>query len=226
MKDDGKSYPIVTFNQIIDTDLGLLQMINNKYHNTNTFYWSLLEAQAKLKLGLLYNRKHSNPLTVIAKDRDNIELLDEYYDQFMKEEYVAILKESIITRLYNAVKEFTLNSYVQVTIVCKNSLEENYLNKIDKDLSSKCSIVVDKNGYSSLLKDDKYSPVYIKNVEDSIPLLDKLKGRSIFIADYRFNFEDDERTKFINNYQEVLGAISNVRVYNIYDKEKDILEGV
>lgn len=226
MKNDGRSYPIVTFDQLIDIDFGLLQMINNKYNNKDTFYWSLLEAPAKLKLGLLYNRKHSNPLTVIAKDFENIELLNDYYNQFIEEEYAAILKESITTRFYNAIKGFTSDNSIIVTVVCKNAMEENYFKKIDKEFSDKCVIIVDKNEYKNIVKDEKYSPVYLKNIADILSIIDCLAHRTVFIADYRFNFENDERTKFIDNLQDIIGTFASVRVYNVYDKEKDILEGV
>lgn len=228
MRSDGKAYPIVTFDQIIDTDFGLLQMINNKYNDRNTFHWSLLEAYGKVKLGLLYNRKHPNPLTVIAKEYDNIELLDDYYNQFIEQEYPAILKESISTRLYIAFKGFIESSIKSIipTIVCKNKMEENYLNKIDKDLSSKCNIVVEEKGYRQLLKDDRYTTIYIKNIMSIDPFIEYLKGRTVFIADYRFNFQDDERIKLADPYHDIITSIAAVRVYNMYDKEKDILEGV
>lgn len=226
MTEDGKSYPIMTFDQIIDTEIGLIEVINEKYHDTKVFYWSLLEAPIRYKVGLLYNRKHPNPLTVIAKERDNIELMDDYYNQFMEEEYVAILKHSIATNLYKVVKAFDTSSSVFPLIICKNNMELNYLSKIDNSIVSKCTVVVaDEKGYKEYLEDPKYSAVYLKDIRDTVPILGQLEAKNIFVAGYRFNFRDDEKKLILNEFQILLQGMTKIKVYDRYNKE-DIIEGV
>ena len=162
MTDNGKSFPVFKFDQIIDTDIGLLKLIEDKYNDKSTFYWSLVEAPIKFKIGLLYDRKHPNPLTVIAKERDNIELLDDYYQQFMTEEYVYILKKSIVTNIYRAITKFVTVEGITPIIVCNSAMEENYLMKIDKDVFSKCTIIVTKDYGAGI--DDKSDIIYFKDV--------------------------------------------------------------
>ena len=130
MTDNGMTYPVLTFDQIIDIEFGLLDVIYEKYNDRETFYWALLEAPPKVKLGLLYNRLRPNPITVVAKDKDNKELMDDYYRQFMEEEYVAILKKSIVTGLYKLLQEFMVHDFISPTIICKSQIESTYLEKI------------------------------------------------------------------------------------------------
>ena len=87
MTTDGKLYPLIPFDLVIDTEVGLLQTIAKKYHNTDTFYESLLDAPVKYQIYLLNYRKRINPITAIAKERDNDELMDDYYRQFMEENH-------------------------------------------------------------------------------------------------------------------------------------------
>ena len=68
MTNDGKEFPIMKFEQVVDIEVGLLKLINDKYHDTDTFYWSIMEAPTKVQLWLLYDRKRKNPLTIMAKD--------------------------------------------------------------------------------------------------------------------------------------------------------------
>lgn len=225
MNENGKTYPILTFDQIVDTEFGLLEVIYKKYNDKNTFYWSLLEAPPKVKLGLLYNRLRPNPITVVAKDKDNKELMDDYYKQFMEEEYVAILKNSIVTGLYKFLIKIVSSGFIPPTIICKSNIESTYLEKIDSDIFKKCNIVVDTDGYTNIIKDKKYTSIYIKNIKDTIPILNDLETKNIFIAGYRYNFEDDERNHLINEYQVILSSIAKVNVYSMYNKE-DIIEGV
>ena len=222
MTEDGKSYPIFKFDQIVDTEIGLIKVIQDKYNDRNTFYWSLLEAPIKFKIGLLYDRKHPNPLTILAKDRDNIELLDEYYQQFMTEEYVYILKHSVVTNLYTLINEFVLVKGITPIIVCKNELEVNYLNKVNKEVFSKCEIVINES-YGKAI-DDRSDIIYLKDIREVLTMTNKVPYKNIYIASYRFNFEDDERTQLLETFAVLLQGYSKVTSYDPYN-EKDILRG-
>lgn len=225
MTDNGMTYPVLTFDQIIDTEFGLLDVIYEKYNDRNTFYWALLEAPPKVKLGLLYNRLRPNPITVVAKDKDNKELMDDYYKQFMEEEYVAILKKSIVTGLYKLLQEFMAQDFISPTIICNSQIEATYLGKINPEIPSKCSIIVDDKGFKNIIKDEKYTSIYVKNIRDTIPIINNLETRNIFVSGYRYNFEDDDRNHLINEYQVLLSSIAKVHVYSMYSKD-DIIEGV
>ena len=222
MTNDGKSYPVIKFDQIIDTEIGLIKLIQDKYNDRSTFYWSLLEAPIKYKIGLLYDRKHPNPLTVIAKERENIELMDDYYQQFMTEEYVYILKHSIVTNLYTLVQEFVSVKGITPIIVCSNDMEKNYLLKINKDVFSKCNIIVTDNFGNAISENSDV--VYIKDIRDTLKVLNKIEYKNIYVSTYRYNFEDDERTTILKDYGILLKGIVSVKGYEPYNP-KDIIRG-
>lgn len=221
MTTDGKLYPLIPFDLVIDTDVGLLQTIQKKYHNTDVFYESLLDAPLRYQMYLLYRRPRINPLTVIAKDRDNVELMNDYYDQFLKEEYVDILKNSIITRMFIVIMEGIYSGLICPTICCNSSLEKNYLLKRDKEVFSKCDIITDKT-FRSLI-DDQKDPIYIKNIDDLIPLIEKIKGKNIYIPRYRFNYEDTEKTKLKEAPFILASGLVRFVTFDVYNEDDMII---
>lgn len=221
MTNDGRSYPVFKFDQIIDTEIGLIKLIQDKYNDKNTFWWSLLEAPTKFKIGLLYDRKHPNPLTVIAKESDNIELLDDYYQQFMTEEYVYILKHSLATNIYSLIVEMKDIKGADPIIVCKNELEANYLRKINNAFKE-LNVIVTEN-FGSTIKDDS-DIIYLKDIRESLPILDKIQYKNLYISSYRYNFIDDERTTLPNEYMVIMQGLVKVKTYAPY-QEKDIVRG-
>lgn len=222
MTKDGRLYPVFKFEDIIDTEIGLIKLIHDRYADESTFYYSLLDAPIKFKIGLLYDRTHPNPLTVIAQDRDNIELLDDYYQQFMTEEYVYILKHAIVTNLYTLIINCTKTEGVTPIIVCSNDMEKNYLLKINNEVFKKCEIIITDNFGSAI--GDRSDSIYIKNIRNTLPILNKIAGKNVYISSYRYNFEDDERTKILSKYSEVLNGIMKINKYDPYN-EKDIMRG-
>ena len=223
MTDDGKDYPIFKFDQIVDIEVGLLKLINDRYHDTNTFYWSIMDAPTKVQLWLLYNRTRKNPLTVVAKDRDNKELMDSYYEEFLEKEYVYILKNSIVTNLYNAIKTFIGIKGITPMIVCKNTMEANYLKKIDNETFSKCTII-EESDYAKAITSIN-DVIYLKSIDEIIPILAKTQYKNIYLAGYRYNFEDDNKEFILHDYAILTSGLERVKVYDPYN-ESDMIKGV
>ena len=223
MTNDGKEFPIITFDQIVDTEIGLIKLINDRYHNTDTFYWSLIEAPTKVILWLLYNRRRKNPLTVIAKERDNKELMDSYYDEFMEKEYVYILKNSIVTNLYDMTKVFVETKGVKPYIYCKNDMEANYLTKIDKDTFNKCELIVSKS-YNDAIT-ELNDTIYLKSFDEVLGIYEKAIGKHLYLSGYRYNYEDDEKTRLLQNYSTLCKSVMAIKIYEPY-KETDMIKGV
>ena len=55
-------------------------------------------------------------------------------------------------------------------------------------------------------------------------MTNKVPYKNIYIASYRFNFEDDERTQLLETFAVLLQGYSKVTSYDPYN-EKDILRG-
>jgi hypothetical protein len=222
MNTDGKLYPVIPFNLIVDTDVGLLKLINDRYHNTDVFHWSLIDAPTKFQLYMLYNRKYINPLTVIAKDRDNLELMNDYYKQFIENEYVYILRHSVMTRLYNVIKEGLRIKNLAPTILCNSPLERTYLTKADPDTFNKCNIVV-ANSYKDIIDDNK-DPIYFKYIGEILTNFNSAIGKNVFIPKYRFNYEDSEKTIPLKEPIILSSGGMNIESFDLYADE-DMIKG-
>ena len=221
MTTDGKLYPLIPFDLVIDTDVGLLQTISKKYHDPEAFSETLMNAPVKYQLYLLYFRKYINPITVLAKDRDNAELMDDYYNQFMEEEYVDILKNSIITRMFIVIMDGIKMGTICPTICCKSPLEKNYLLKRDEEIFGKCDIQVDVP-FPKLI-DDKHDPIYVKDVMWIIPLLQKLKAKNVYVPRYRFNYEDVEKTTIRQEPIILASGLMKIDSFDLYNEEDMII---
>ncbi len=221
MTTDGKLYPLIPFDLVIDTDIGLLQTINKKYHDTDTFYESLMKSPVKYQIFLLYFRKYVNPITVLAKDRDNAELMDDYYNQFIEEEYVDILKNSIITRMFIVIMDGIKLGTICPTICCKSPLEKSYLLKRDEEVFKRCDIQVGVP-FGKLI-DDKRDPIYIKNIMTMIPLIPKLRAKNVYIPRYRFNYEDVEKTTIKQEPFVLASGLMKIDTFDLYNEDDMII---
>lgn len=221
MTTDGKLYPLIPFDLVIDTEIGLLQTISKKYHNTDVFYESLMDAPVKYQIYLLNKRPRLNPITVLAKDRDNFELMDDYYKQFFEEEYVDILKNSIITRLFIVIMEGIKAGTIKPTIVCKSPLEENYLLKRNREIFEKCDIKVNVS-FKTLINIER-DPIYVKNIMDLLYLMDNIIAKNVYIPNYRFNYEDTEKTLLKQEPFILTSGLIKLDTFSLYNNEDMII---
>ena len=178
------STPLIPFNLVVDTDLGLIKMINKKYHDKNTFHTGLLSAPIKQLVYLLYTRKHYNPLSVIMRDTTDTVAMDDFYNEFMEKEYVSILENSVTTDVHNAIRLFNQSEgIIRTTILCKNQKEEDVIKKLD--IGSDVDVVIGDYRDANI---SVYDPIYFKNFRDAIPVADRIAGKNIYIANYEFNY--------------------------------------
>lgn len=181
--------PIIPFNLIIDIDVGLIKMIDKKYHNTDVFYTGMLSAPVKPLIYNLVNRPISNPLYVIMQDKEDIDTMDLLYDQFIEEEYENIVGNSVTTDLFGALKLFMKNDAIVPTILCSNDIEADTVSKIDFD-GKKVPIV------TGTLEENHniFDPIYVKDFKSILPIVNNIVGKNIYVANYSFNYEKDKST--------------------------------
>ena len=213
--------PIIPFDLIVDIDVGLIKMIDKRYHNTDTFYSSLLSAPIKNLTYLLYNREDRNPLSIVMKEK-NKDLMDDYYKQFMEQEYQNILENSSITNMYHFISLCTTSDgNVNPTILCSNEMERNYLLELDRELFSKYRIIIGKLEWISL---SGFDPIYVKYYEDAIKSVKEMYGKNLYIAGYRFNLVEYEGKYIVNpKVNLVLGNANKIvrtAIYNFDESDK------
>ena len=173
--------PLISFNCLIDTDFGLLVLIAQKFFDTSIFSEEFFNENSSIMTlqDTVYNRKEKNPLLLCMKSE---RYSDEYYNQFMNEEYDSILERSMITDLVNNLGIME-NSGAIFSILCKNESEIKLLDNI-KELSKYNKVLIDDLDLSM------FNQIFIKSYDDYG--MDKLKGinmldKHIYIARYKFN---------------------------------------
>lgn len=179
---------LIPFNLLVDTDMGLLKLIEYEYHNDEYFWPGMIDCDDTLKQFSLLSRTDPNPLSVVMKSEDP-ELQKDLYNQFMEKEYSSILKLSSNTSLcaISSILRTSIDKSVRVTVLCKSQEEA--------DLIEKRRIPVENNilGEPETISLDKYNVLFLKDVED-IRRYKNVDGKEIYIANYGFNMviEPDE----------------------------------
>ena len=188
---NAKLTPIIPFDLILDTDYGLIQLIKEKYYDTNVFNGIIKNAKPKQILYFLCNRSNINPLFPFVYEKCE-DLIDSFYKEFIEKEYVSILKKSIVTDFFNLVKLFnSSDGAITPIILCRNELEESYINRLSKVQEIKPPLSTIVGDYDSI-DVSIYDPIYFKYYTDTLKVLDKLNGKNLYIANYGFNFQKTE----------------------------------
>lgn len=166
---DGKSLKVlIDFDFIVDTDIGLLKFIRDKYSKEDKLFKfdkDKINKSDREFLSLLYFRKNWNPLSIISDNTNSVEL-DNMYDTLFKEYEEDILRRSISNKriyafIYTAIN--TKNNGIQPHVCSRTELEHSTLSKAFKHI--------------------KYIPYTDKNTIKSMDLF--------YVKDYRFFTEND-----------------------------------
>ncbi|MCM1219685.1 MAG: hypothetical protein NC548_34830 [Lachnospiraceae bacterium] len=204
--------PLIPFNMVVDTDLGLLCIVMKKYLDGSVFNLDFFKGQTvKSLVTKLYFREEKNPLLLCLRDeyRDKADL---FFDQFMEREYKEILGKSCITEVYRLVEVYNAQSEIKVTIVCDNELEIELLKKHPS--LTKANIVMYDEAKKYLKSHHQF---YFKYLEDIKRYTKFLKNRTLYFANYKFNKLEEELknplvTALIND--------NRVMAMDIYNLEK------
>lgn len=217
-----KSAILVSFDSIIDIDIGLMRLIKMDY-NTDFFYQSIVNAPEYIWRDLLNKRSVPNPLSIIMDDEtdEEFQASQDLYDEFIDKEYSKILDLSPTGALANIV---AANMYskdlLQLNILCKNEMEKNILDI--KGVQYHNAIIADRHEINT----SKYEIVSEKNVWDYDKYI-KLERNTLLFPDYRFNifiFPGHEDTIVIP--EEIINKFAyrnELRVYNAYALNPDLI---
>lgn len=205
---------LVDFNIVIDTDLGLINMMKKEYNNTDFVLDYINNMKDKVIIEQLLERTNKNPLSIIIKEeyKDSI---DNLYKEFLEMEYDNILKHSSVTDIMNLMNTYINTGAVHVDIICKNKLEEQLINNLN---ISQLKVIVEKDRSRIDLSD--YDTIFIKDYSDIL----NFKGviaKNIFIGNYKFNLEDDNRIP-LNDISLIVGKTNLVSIIDVYESNKYI----
>lgn len=195
---------LVDFNMIFDTDLGILKFLMNKYPKSKFFIEGRSEATEYFLKYLLYTRSYRNPLIVLIKDKYDI---DDLYNQIFNEKWEEVLKYTKPTSIYYFLSEFGVSNGYNITVNCKNTLEQI---RCEKERNNPWNYKIDVSDIK------KYFCIYQENSED-LQKYKNISGKSIYLCDYGPNYIKDENGDNIPNIiAELLSKTNEVKYINKY----------
>ncbi len=208
----GDMCPLIPFDVIVDTDVGLLRYIYNSYMDPEIFNKDFFfDKSIKQLVKELYKRKEVNPIHLCINPKYK-KSCDTLYEQFIDECYEEILDLSVKTEFYRLVGLFKADSDIKVNIVCNFTMEADILSK--EELTKDCNIIMRRDIKSV----DKYEQFYFKKYNDINPYLKCMKAKSIYFAGYMFNFDDNGCV--IDLPYEIYLLGNRISVIDIYNRSK------
>ena len=176
---------LVPFNILIDTDMGILKLIDYEYHNEDFFLPGILNTSETNQRYFLATRNISNVVEALLSVEDK-ELAEDLYRQFMEKEYDQILKLSCNTAICDLtlLLKKNMNQVIRVTVLCEDEKQKKLIE--DRRISV-FRIIVDKPEDMSL---KNYGTIFVKDVKD----LDRyriVEGKTIYVPSYGFNVTVD-----------------------------------
>lgn len=177
---------LMPFNVLIDTDMGLWNLIQFDYRNDIFFLKGMLDMSDTHKKYFMITRDNRNPLMTILSEPDET-LANDFYSQFMDKEYDQILKLSPNTdvcKILDIMKKSKSN-IIRLTILCKDEKEKEIV--LSRKLGHDSIVVGD---FSSISISD-YGTIFIKDIED-LGKFRHIEGKTIYVANYGFNILMDK----------------------------------
>lgn len=209
-KSDKDNELLVEFEFLVDLDLALFRLIQDKYSNSEYVDKKIISMRNEYRIiHMLLFRKHINPLEIIMPGVETTNL----YNQFNNEKEEELLKYATPhDTLYLMVTYLNNASSVGITVWCKNQFEADYIKNQNERLNT---IIVPNR---SMIDLSKYTAVYMKFFECAIEYK-HLAGKYIYIATAKYNFDEDRDT--INGVMSVLfGDVNIIKLIDLYTQVK------
>lgn len=207
--------PLIPFNCVYDLDVGLVRfMYENGYTNNNdivdgTFFNPFIMRNIVVRL---YTRVDENPLNLFVS-----ESTDELYNEFMSKYYEKIVRSSVHTGIYDLCSTFRTEKSVKGSIIYSNEAEY-YMLRGDERL--KGVELVDLDSLSSDFTE--FNTFFFKSVDDMYitAFADKIKSKSIYILDYKFNFSKEGTIRNTSSINTLEVNRNIINIINVYDKQR------
>lgn len=176
---------LIPFNMIIDTEMGLLKLIQFDYNNTEYFYPGIINGDDTFKKYVLLTRNERNPLCVAVKD-EKMDCADDLYKQFIEKEYSSILQLSPPTALRDvgAILRTSIDKVVKINILCETDDEIELL--VNRQVPYDDIV----KGTPETISISQYNVLFVKDTKDLTRYKD-VEGKEIYVADYEFNILRD-----------------------------------
>lgn len=206
--------PIISAHTIIDPDTGLFKfMMQENYINPEVFNYDFFTSRTESEVvSELHYREEKNPLYLIAKDRSNDTLLDEYYNQFLETKYEEILEASNSTEIVDFIYAMLSDGKIKPTILYYKEEEMNQLLIFDNFIDIEM-ITIDE----LLSNTDKYGQYFLKYFEEIEPVIDYIGQSTIYVSDNGLNFDDKGIVRRKDIASKLADQFNDINVFNMYN---------
>lgn len=211
---------LILFDTLVDTDYGLFKVFKKEYSKNEYVNKLLINSINDTNIfDFLNSRKEENILNILLKDiyRNSS---NKIYNEIMTTNYIKVLEESSVTNVNTLMNNYLASGLVDITILCKNKIEEQTVKSKIKNVNT-----ITSNDFS-MIDISEFGSIFVKNIKDLIQFKKYLDGKQIYLSNYPFNFEIDRHYKSMP-LMSVISQLGNphfevnvVDVYTIDDKYK------
>ncbi len=203
---------LVEFEFIIDLDMGLFKYIRENFYSSDYVNKPIIAIGDEYQIiDLMLNRYTENPLPILFNPNIETETI---YNELLNtpERYVEILKRSRAYDTFGLMVTMMKNlSSVDIDILCKNKIEEEYIHK----LNSKLHTVVYEDKFDIDLQ--PYTVMYVKYFSNLLDYdIEQIKGKHIFIASALYNMDPDDDSYVNINLTMMFSDINIIHLIDLY----------
>ena len=205
---NGKTiHAIIDFDFIINTDIGVIRFIRDKYSANKELNQEILNKRDRYLLSLLYTRENINPLSIIVKDGSPLNI-DNLYKGLLNQWNESILKYSLVDEstltFVRTLAELNAGSGVAYKVSVKSDIEERIISKLVEKVNVKRISAQDILEADTLYFRD-YSFLERYNVD---PI--KVKHKTLYTTSrlYNINYFNEHEELLKNN---VVYSMENTR---------------
>ncbi len=208
--------PLISFDTIFDLDIGLIQLIYSEFLDPKIFHIDFFQRNLIDIIKDIYDRSDKNPLYICSNPNIDHSLLDEYYNQFMKDYKSEIVYNSVSTSVLEMVKLFNKSNDITPTILCKDEIEAEMFDN-EYDFPNSKIVLLNK---LSMNDRKSYNQYYFKYVED-VASFSTFKAKTYYFSTIRLNLNEDKSDLKESDYiDEIILRGNNINIFNLYDFRK------
>jgi len=214
-----RSEILINFDCYVDTEVGLIRLIRENYLDERVFNKDKILGDIRSIILALIERKEFNPLYLFANEGIDKKDLDDYYEQFMAEEYDKILSLSVTTELKSLLNLIKTEKSIHITFLCNDIREADILMN-DNNIKEWTNITLSDNKIKDF---SVYTAYYFKYINNNI-FKYIYPYKTYYFSNYRINFDDNFNPINDDLMDAIVYTGGEVEILDLYNKS--YLEGV
>lgn len=201
---------LFTSESLFDTNIGLISLLYKEYNNPVLIKQEFKDASISFfQQYLIEEALDPNILELAFK---NPESSKEYYDLFLKEQWLNIVKLSPTTSMLDLIRTYKISkgaTNINPVLLCRTEEEKVYISSnLVKDIDMVVCPIEELNSFDLGL----YAKIVVGNIRflSNFDLL-RIEGKNILTLGYRYNFDADNDKKLLSS----ISYISDINEFEV-----------